>query len=64
LLKQSDTVAENLFERSAHATWLSAPPDGVLVDCSLAAVELIGVENKRQWWRDHDGQTSCFWNEP
>src|SRR5438874_8360210 len=47
-LKHTDTVFENLFERSADAIWLLDPQAGVFVDCNQAAVKLIGAESKQQ----------------
>jgi PAS domain S-box-containing protein len=46
LLKQTGTVFESLFERSADAIWLYDPQAGLLVDCNQAAVALIGAESK------------------
>jgi PAS domain S-box-containing protein len=48
LPRDSDSVFESLFNRSADAIWLYDPETGLLSDCNQAAVALMGAENKDQ----------------
>src|SRR5438105_3760530 len=50
-LAHNNPVFESLFERSVDAIWLFEQCDPrtlLLVDCNLAALELVGAANKQQ----------------
>src|ERR1041384_893804 len=54
----NQSMFQLLFERSADAILLLDPEAGVFVDCTQAAVELIGAESKQQLLRMRPDQLS------
>src|SRR5262245_44194524 len=51
LIGQSGSVFGSFFERSVDAVWLLDAQAGVFVDCTQAAVQLLGAQDKQQLLR-------------